>query len=929
MGNIRRNITDISDLRRGDVLVNSVYRGNNLVWQRNVPFKYIAVGNFSQATLTENITNGLVVINSDGSIDKSFVPAATNGGVLCTAQQSDGKILVGGSFTTYNTVSGAGRLIRLNADYTRDTTFVTGTGFTNGQVNKILVQPDGKIICAGTFTSFNGTTTNRIVRLNSDGSRDTTFVIGTGFNATVNDMILDTFTSVTSTALVRINSPGPLINDYTGYPTTAFGPDLTSITADIVLVSDGTGATASLGCDVLINSSQVNGKIALIRRGDCTFIQKIKNAQDAGAIAVIMMDNVEGTSVAMGGQVPDPDPITIPSVIISKADGDVLEAAISSNTINVTLATQSTSVTSSRIVVVGDFTTYNSSARNRIVRLNPNNGSLEATTTFTIGTGFPSNANRIVVDSAGKYIVVGVFSTYNGVSANGAARINSDGTRDTAFVVGSGFGGSAINSLVLGNNGTSDFYDIGGAFTTYKGTTQNRFARILANGDLVTSFAIGTGFNSQVSASVIQSDGKVVVVGPFATYQGVTATRIIRLNTDGTIDTTFVTNAGFNNNLTNNMIILANGKLLVGGSFTTYRSLVASRIMQVSNNLIDNTFNVGSGFNFSVRKIVKQGSQYLLAGAFTSYASVSGRNGLIRLNSDGTFDSTFFLGFDSIADIYQVILLSDGKILVGGSFTTHNAVTIRGVVRLNADGTRDTTFNSGGVGIGTGTNSVRAIAVQSDGKYLVAGNFTTYNGVSVPRLIRLNTDGTLDTTFIGGSTSGGNQGIINEMVIQSDGKILIAGDFISYSSNDCNYFARLNADGTFDSTFDLGTNVGFNNICTSVVIQSDGKILVGGGFNVGPDGNSAGGIERLNANGTVDTTFNSGGSGFSTAINTIKVLPDNDILVCTLATVTPWNTTYNGSNIPFGVVKLKSDGSLDTSITFPYTLIPVLDVLVV
>jgi uncharacterized delta-60 repeat protein len=760
--------------------------------------------------------------------------------------------------------------------------------------------------------------------LNSDGSRDTTFVIGTGFNATVNDMILDTFTSVTSTALVRINSPGPLINDYTGYPTTAFGPDLTSITADIVLVSDGTGATASLGCDVLINSSQVNGKIALIRRGDCPFVQKIKNAQDAGAIAVIMMDNVEGTSVAMGGQVPDPDPITIPSVIISKADGDVLEAAISSNTINVTLATQSTSVTSSRIVAVGNFTTYNSSGRNRIARLNVD-GSLEATTTFTIGTGFPSNANRIVVDSAGKYIVVGVFSTYNGVSANGAARINSDGTRDTAFVVGSGFGGSAINSLVLGNNGTSDFYDIGGAFTTYKGTTQNRFARILANGDLVTSFAIGTGFNSQVNASVIQSDGKVVVVGPFATYQGVTATRIIRLNTDGTIDTTFVTNAGINNNITNNMIILANGKLLVGGSFTTYGALVAGRIMQVSNNLIDNTFNVGSGFNFSVRKIVKQGSQYLIGGAFTGYQGVTSRNGLIRLNSDGTFDSTFFLGFDSIADIYQVILLSDGKILVGGSFTTHNAITIRGVVRLNADGTRDTTFNDGGVGIGTGSNSVRAIAIQSDGKYLVAGNFTTYNGVSVPRLIRLNTDGTLDTTFIGGSTSGG-AGIINEMVIQSDGKILIAGDFISYTGTiDCYYFARLNADGTFDSTFDLGTNGGFNGITRSVVVQSDGKILVGGDFNVAPDGSSVGGIERLNANGTVDTTFNSGGSGFNGAVNTIKLLPDNDILVCTLANA----TAYNGITIPTGVVRLKSDGTRDTSITFPYTLSVVLDVLVV
>ena len=143
-------------------------------------------------------------------------------------------------------------------------------------------------------------------------------------------------TSFQSAALVRINSPVPLINDYSCYPTTAFGPALTSnITGDIVLVNDGTGTTAILGCNGLANSSQVNGKIALVRRGSCPFLQKIKNAQDAGAIAVIMMNNLEGTPVPMGGI--ETDPITIPSVMISKADGDALEAAIASNTINVTL----------------------------------------------------------------------------------------------------------------------------------------------------------------------------------------------------------------------------------------------------------------------------------------------------------------------------------------------------------------------------------------------------------------------------------------------------------------------------------------------------------------------------------------------------------------------------------------------------------------
>lgn len=142
-------------------------------------------------------------------------------------------------------------------------------------------------------------------------------------------------TSFQSAALVRINSPTPLINNYACYPTTAFGPALTSnITADVVLVDDGTGMP-SLGCSILTNSSQINGKIALIRRGNCSFLQKIKNAQDAGAIAVIMMNNIDGTPIPMGGT--ETDPITIPSVMISKVDGDALESALLSNTINTTL----------------------------------------------------------------------------------------------------------------------------------------------------------------------------------------------------------------------------------------------------------------------------------------------------------------------------------------------------------------------------------------------------------------------------------------------------------------------------------------------------------------------------------------------------------------------------------------------------------------
>ncbi len=143
-------------------------------------------------------------------------------------------------------------------------------------------------------------------------------------------------TSFQSAAKVVVNSPVSLVSDYPCYPTVAFGPALNSnITGDIVLVDDGSGGTSTLGCNALSNGAQISGKIALIRRGGCNFTVKIKNAQDAGAIAVIMMNNVDGTPIPMGGT--ETDPITIPSVMISKANGDALQAALVSNELNVTL----------------------------------------------------------------------------------------------------------------------------------------------------------------------------------------------------------------------------------------------------------------------------------------------------------------------------------------------------------------------------------------------------------------------------------------------------------------------------------------------------------------------------------------------------------------------------------------------------------------
>ena len=133
---------------------------------------------------------------------------------------------------------------------------------------------------------------------------------------------------------VTINSPSGLAGNYPCFPNLSFGPVITTpITSNVVLVADGT-STPTLGCNGLTNTAALNGKIALIRRGSCTFATKILNAQTAGAIAVIIMNNFPGPAAAIGGT---DTTITIPSVMISQADGNIIEAGLTSGIVNVTL----------------------------------------------------------------------------------------------------------------------------------------------------------------------------------------------------------------------------------------------------------------------------------------------------------------------------------------------------------------------------------------------------------------------------------------------------------------------------------------------------------------------------------------------------------------------------------------------------------------
>ncbi len=273
-------------------------------------------------------------------------------------------------------------------------------------------------------------------------------------------------------------------------------------------------------------------------------------------------------------------------------------------------------------------------------------------------------------------------------------------------------------------------------------------------------FNTGNGTDGEIHASLIQPDGKLIIVGSFNSYNSNTAYSIARINTDGSIDGTFQANVG-----------------------TTFQSSTIHDVGIDSNN------------------------ELLVVGDFTGYVK--------RINSDGTLDAFVLSGSGLDATVTAIAVQSDDKIIVGGQFETFNTVTDRDkIARINTDGSLDTGFDPG-TGFNPGSFApINDIEIQGDGKVLVGGQFTSYNGVSNNYLIRLNTDGTEDNAFTTATS-----GYVEDILIQSDDRILIAGAN-QVSSN--GRILRLDADGVIGDIdlFDSGRQL-------SVATNTNGDIFVG------------------------------------------------------------------------------------------------------
>jgi uncharacterized delta-60 repeat protein len=754
------------------------YNGEVRAFREQPDGKVLVAGSFTD--YDQKTRSYLVRLNTDGSTDNGFclnIDGKINSSVYTVATQSDGKILVGGLFTSYGGAAGRDRLIRLNSDGTLDTTFCTNavdsTKFS-ATVWAIDIQSDGKILVTGDFTSYAGTSNrNRLVRLNSDGTLDTTFC--------TNASDSNKFTSAAYT--VKVQSDGKILVGglFTSYSAVAGRSRL------IRLNSDGTLDTTF--CTNAVDSTKFSNTVWDI------------DIQSDGKILVC------GVFTAYAGT-------TGRDRLIRLNSDGTLDTAFCINAVDSTKFSATVWAidiqSDGKILVGGDYVNYaGTTNRNRLVRLN-SDGTLDTTfcTNAVDGSKFSgvvysalqlSNGNLLFGGNFFYTILTGASVGYL-VSFTSALAFSPITLYSSRY--SSGFSSGIVSTIAHQPDGKFLF---GGTFSSYANTVltnAGRLVRVNTNGSPDTSFCnnasagVSAQFSATVEAVALQSDGKIVVGGAFINYQATDRNRLVRLNSDGTLDTAFCTNASDGAKVGTTgpvaITIQSDGKILVGGSF----------------------------FN---------------------YAGTTGRSHLLRLNSDGTLDTTFCTnavdGSKFSGVVNAITIQSDGKILVGGNFTVYAGTTGRHrLIRLNSDGTLDTAFcveaSDGGK---ISANGVRDIFVQSDGKILVCGVFTAYAGTTGrDRLIRLNSDGTLDTTFCTNAVDGSKfSTILYSVLEQEGGKILVGGDYVNYAgTTNRNRLVRLNSDGTLDTTFCQVVTDGakFSSGVRRILRTNEGRAILGGQF---------------------------------------------------------------------------------------------------
>ncbi|MFZ0454592.1 MAG: choice-of-anchor D domain-containing protein [Ignavibacteriaceae bacterium] len=753
---------------------------------------------------------------------------------------------------------------------------------------QVIVQKDGKIIVAGYAYNGPGESINfNMVRYNTDGSLDQTF--GFGGKVITNIAIwqdaqpiairddgmiyaIGYITNNQTFAMARYTSNGYLDKTFgnSGILTTDFGT--TSVQGKTILIqNDGkilVGGYYSAGLNGFGFALMRFDSLGNLDPGFDNNGTSFNNLD--GSINSLAIQN-DGKIVAAGQIFGNPDY----GIVRYKANGS-LDSTFGSNGIAFTDFTNSfiansVAIQKSGKIIVGG-TTYNGSDNDfALARFNVNGSKdLNFGSNGKVNTDFNNsndNGNSMAIQEDGKIIMAG-FSLFLLVSDFSVARYDSNGTLlDNSFgtngLVRAGYDDAEAYSVALQSNGNGG-ENIIIAGNVYLQETGGDFAVVNFNPD--GSFNNSFGIDGKVTtdlgnaadianSAVIQDDGKILLAG-YTSGPSFTNVAIARYNVDGSLDTSFdkdgkvITNFGLRSSA-NAIAMLPNNKIVAVGNYMTSEmndDFLISEYNQDGSpdatfqNKGSLTLDIAGKDDFANAVAVQSNGKILVAGYTrgTSNADFA----LLRLNTDGSLDMSFNnngirttdLGLDDIG--MSVMVQKDGKIIIAG-YSFNGVNNDFAMVRFNSDGTYDNTFGDQGkvkTDIQNSNDLQSSAVLQSDGKIILAGRSTTMEGGVVLTMIRYNTNGTLDSTFNSNGKVTTNwdapYGYPSSIVIQTDGKIDLLSN--THTGKDVDFaIVRYNSNGTLDRTFGIDgvSTIDFGNsddVGLSILLQKDGKLIAAG-----------------------------------------------------------------------------------------------------
>jgi uncharacterized delta-60 repeat protein len=869
-----------------------------------------------------------------GYPDPNFNPSFDTGlEPRVTVPEPDGKILVGGSFST---VDGVGRtnLARLNADGSLDSSFNAQLGSSAGGVNTIAVAPDNKILVGGWFTSVAGAPQNLMVRLNPDGSVDSSFhsaidlAQDNNFGPFVTNMVVQpddkiivsgVFVSVSGTAskyLARLNGDGSRDANFTAPILTTRFPSVTLLQDHRILLW---GAVATV--------NGVARSIALLN-ADGSFDQSFNPAIATGSVTqtIGQLQQLPSGQILLAGSFPSVNGVSRPGVAILNLDGSLDPAYGSGGSAT---ANYCSTFETGGAVVISD---YPIGPIYRVLSDGSVDASFNPSVVGAVGSsmifgsaaledgsvlvscknmGFqppqftqsiPRQLAKIYNQPATSVVTVLDKTRIQWLRGGSTPLTNqvffefsADGLTNWTMLGAGTFGGGAwqITGLNLPNSGfvrgkamtiTSTTARASGfvGHTTFYNLTapalrvEQPAGTQLASGSTVsfTSTDPGRGTTRDFT---IRNPGSATLSGVAAAFSGPNASMFSLVaapatsvpGPGGATSFTVQFTPASAGQKTATLQIASNDPAQAGYQLTLTGTGLASGI-------VDPNFNPQTALLTSppTRGVVYSAAlnpsgQIYVGGQFDAIGGLA-RTNVGRINPDGSADSSFHTTADGF--VFALAVQNDGKLLVGGTFGKLNGQPHGGFGRFNADGTVDSSFNPA-------VSSIQQMLIQADGKIVTAN----WNDGT---LARVNPDGSPDAGFASALPPGG----IPVMLLQPDGRIVV-GYAVAVNNQYQTTFHRLNSDGSLDQNFHASVVAAG---AMAMALQADGKIVFSG-FTSGLGGGSQSCLARLNADGTIDGTFNIAGS--TGAYWTVSIQADGKILV-------------GGSN---NVIRFHADGTPDNT----------------